>query len=97
MVNFPIDLNQYKKLPQFFVFEVPPAYLPYRLKLDPTKPQLTAEQKQTLQHNIQLLRDVIVLFTATGSARGVSGHTGSYICSMILAEIYPSLPPPLTF
>ncbi|KAF9223308.1 thiamine diphosphate-binding protein [Gyrodon lividus] len=47
-----------------------------KLSLDPTKPQLTAEQKATLQHNIQLLRDVIVLFTATGAARGVSGHTG---------------------
>ncbi|KIK94800.1 hypothetical protein PAXRUDRAFT_827622 [Paxillus rubicundulus Ve08.2h10] len=47
-----------------------------KLSLDPTKPQLTAEQRATLQHNIQLLRDAIVLFTATGAARGVSGHTG---------------------
>ncbi|KIJ62869.1 hypothetical protein HYDPIDRAFT_93587 [Hydnomerulius pinastri MD-312] len=47
-----------------------------KLSLDPTKPQLTVEQKSTLQHNIQLLRDAIVLFTATGAARGVSGHTG---------------------
>ncbi|KAH7912832.1 thiamine diphosphate-binding protein [Hygrophoropsis aurantiaca] len=47
-----------------------------KLSLDPTKPQLTSEQKATLQHNIQLLRDAIVLFTATGAARGVSGHTG---------------------
>lgn len=28
------------------------------------------------QFNIALLRDVIILFTATGAARGVSGHTG---------------------
>ncbi|KIM39362.1 hypothetical protein M413DRAFT_447293 [Hebeloma cylindrosporum] len=47
-----------------------------KLTLDPTKPTLTAEQKATLKSNIQLLRDVIVLFTATGPARGVSGHTG---------------------
>ncbi|KAJ8584847.1 thiamine diphosphate-binding protein [Rhizopogon salebrosus TDB-379] len=47
-----------------------------KLALDPSKPQLTAEQKSTLLHNIQLLRDAIVLFTATGAARGVSGHTG---------------------
>ncbi|KAG9316130.1 thiamine diphosphate-binding protein [Chiua virens] len=47
-----------------------------KLSLDPSKPQLTAEQRATLQQNIQLLRDVIVLFTATGAARGVSGHTG---------------------
>ncbi|KAN0104029.1 thiamine diphosphate-binding fold [Russula decolorans] len=59
MVNFPIDLKQYKKL-----------------KLDPANPQLTAEQKQILKHNIQLFRDAIVLFTSTGAARGVSGHTG---------------------
>jgi len=48
------------------------------LTLDPTKPTLTAEQKATLQSNIQLLRDAIVLFTATGAARGVSGHTGTF-------------------
>ncbi|OAX41446.1 Thiamin diphosphate-binding protein [Rhizopogon vinicolor AM-OR11-026] len=47
-----------------------------KLALDASKPQLTAEQKSTLLHNIQLLRDAIVLFTATGAARGVSGHTG---------------------
>ncbi|KAI6155512.1 thiamine diphosphate-binding protein [Pisolithus tinctorius] len=47
-----------------------------KLVLDPTRPQLTADQKAALQHNIQLLRDAIVLFTATGAARGVSGHTG---------------------
>ncbi|KAF8344751.1 thiamine diphosphate-binding protein [Amanita rubescens] len=47
-----------------------------KLSLDPAKPQLTAEEKSTLLSNIQLLRDAIVLFTATGAARGVSGHTG---------------------
>ncbi|TFK35604.1 transketolase [Crucibulum laeve] len=47
-----------------------------KLKLDPRKPQLSDEEKSTLRANIQLLRDAIVLFTATGAARGVSGHTG---------------------
>ncbi|KAG6337102.1 hypothetical protein ID866_1976 [Astraeus odoratus] len=47
-----------------------------KLTLDPSQPQLTVEQKETLRHNIQLFRDAIVLFTATGAARGVSGHTG---------------------
>ena len=47
-----------------------------RLKLDPSNPNLTDEQLATLKHNIQLMRDAIVLFTATGAARGVSGHTG---------------------
>ncbi|KAI0926236.1 hypothetical protein AcW1_008453 [Taiwanofungus camphoratus] len=47
-----------------------------KVTLDPSKPQLTDEQKAALLHNIQLMRDAIVLFTATGAARGVSGHTG---------------------
>ncbi|TBU32661.1 transketolase [Dichomitus squalens] len=47
-----------------------------KLQLDPSSPKLTAEQKSALKHNIQLMRDAIVLFTATGAARGVSGHTG---------------------
>ena len=47
-----------------------------RLSLDPSKPKLSPEEKSTLEANIQLLRDAIVLFTATGAARGVSGHTG---------------------
>ncbi|KAF4614161.1 hypothetical protein D9613_008080 [Agrocybe pediades] len=47
-----------------------------KLSLDPANPKLTGEQKEALKANIQLLRDAIVLFTATGAARGVSGHTG---------------------
>ncbi|TFK73252.1 transketolase [Pluteus cervinus] len=47
-----------------------------KLSLDPSKPQLSDQEKADLLHNIQLLRDAIVLFTATGAARGVSGHTG---------------------
>jgi hypothetical protein len=48
----------------------------YRLSLDPRIPKLEEEEKATLLANIQLLRDFIVFFTATGAARGVSGHTG---------------------
>jgi transketolase len=47
-----------------------------RLSLDVKNPTLTADQKASLQANIQLCRDVIVFFTATGAARGVGGHTG---------------------
>ncbi|MBP0001351.1 MAG: transketolase [Cyanobacteria bacterium SID2] len=50
------------------------AYKP--LELDPTVPELTDDQRETLKNNIQLLRDTIVFFTATGAARGVGGHTG---------------------
>ncbi len=47
-----------------------------RLTLDVSSPTLTAEQRDTLKANIQLCRDAIVFFTATGAARGVGGHTG---------------------
>ena len=47
-----------------------------RISLDASKPALTAEQKADLIANIQLCRDAIVFFTATGAARGVGGHTG---------------------
>jgi hypothetical protein len=50
------------------------AYKP--LALDPTVPTLTDEQREALKFNIQLCRDTIVFFTATGAARGVGGHTG---------------------
>ncbi|KAJ5707333.1 hypothetical protein N7488_007134 [Penicillium malachiteum] len=47
-----------------------------QLKLDSKNPSLTAEQKKDLLHNINIFRDAIIAFTATGAARGVSGHTG---------------------
>lgn len=50
------------------------AYKP--LTLDASNPKLTAEQRDALKANIQLCRDAIVFFTATGAARGVGGHTG---------------------
>ncbi|MFN6570268.1 transketolase C-terminal domain-containing protein [Dendronalium sp. ChiSLP03b] len=50
------------------------AYKP--LALNPTNTTLTDEQRDILRANIQLCRDAIVLFTATGAARGVGGHTG---------------------
>ncbi|MBD2530144.1 transketolase [Nostoc flagelliforme FACHB-838] len=50
------------------------AYKP--LTLNPENPTLTQEQRESLKANIQLCRDAIVFFTATGAARGVGGHTG---------------------
>ncbi|MEM6424630.1 MAG: transketolase C-terminal domain-containing protein [Cyanobacteria bacterium P01_D01_bin.128] len=47
-----------------------------KISLDPATPTLTDEQRSALQANIQLCRDAIVFFTATGAARGVGGHTG---------------------
>jgi transketolase len=47
-----------------------------RITLDPSVPTLTDEQRTALKANIELCRDAIVFFTATGAARGVGGHTG---------------------
>ena len=46
------------------------------LTLDPNNSSLTDQQRKDLQANIQLCRDAIVFFTATGAAKGVGGHTG---------------------
>lgn len=46
------------------------------LKLDPAVAILTDAQRDALRHNIQLMRDTIVFFTALAGARGLSGHTG---------------------
>ncbi len=50
------------------------AYKP--IALNPANSNLTAQQLADLNDNIQLVRDAIVFFTATGAARGVGGHTG---------------------
>ncbi|MEL7144680.1 MAG: transketolase, partial [Cyanobacteria bacterium J06573_11] len=47
-----------------------------RITLDPSNNKLTDEQRDALKANIQLCREAIVFFTATGGARGVGGHTG---------------------
>lgn len=47
-----------------------------QLKLDAKNPTLTPDQKKDVLHNINVFRDAIIAFTATGAARGVSGHTG---------------------
>lgn len=47
-----------------------------QVALNPSSPTLTPEQLEALKANIQLCRDAIVFFTATGAASGVGGHTG---------------------
>lgn len=47
-----------------------------RITLDAGNPTLSSEQKAALQANIQLCRDALIFFTATGAARGVGGHSG---------------------
>ena len=47
-----------------------------RIELDVRHPKLTKDQRAALKSNIQLCRDALVFFTATGAARGVGGHSG---------------------
>ncbi|MGR9071726.1 MAG: transketolase C-terminal domain-containing protein [Gammaproteobacteria bacterium] len=47
-----------------------------RISLDAGNPILSEEQKSALTANIQLCRDALIFFTATGAARGVGGHSG---------------------
>ncbi|KAL3462139.1 thiamine diphosphate-binding protein [Aspergillus heterothallicus] len=47
-----------------------------KLSLDPKNRKLSDQQKKDLLHNINIFRDAIVAFTATGAARGQAGHTG---------------------
>ncbi|QDL07818.1 transketolase [Brasilonema octagenarum UFV-E1] len=47
-----------------------------QIALNPANPTLSDEERETLKANIQLCRDAIVFFTATGAASGVGGHTG---------------------
>ena len=44
--------------------------------LDPAVESLPDDQLEQLAANVQLCRDAIVFFTATGAAHGVGGHTG---------------------
>jgi hypothetical protein len=46
------------------------------LSLDQDQPVLSPDQKTILRANIELCRDAIIFFTATGAARGVGGHSG---------------------
>jgi transketolase len=66
------------------------------IALDPSVSTLTDEQREALKFNIQLCRDAIVFFTATGAARGVGGHTGGPYDTvpevMILDALFKSQP-----
>lgn len=67
-----------------------------RVTLDPSVNTLTDEQRAALKANIELCRDAIVFFTATGAARGVGGHTGGPYDTvpevMILDALFHSQP-----
>ena len=44
--------------------------------LDPAKTELTSEQQEQIEKNIQICRDAIIFFTAIGGAKGLGGHSG---------------------
>jgi len=46
------------------------------LPLDPSRPRLSPQERETLAANVQLCRDAIIFFTATAAAKGLGGHTG---------------------
>ncbi|QQG65131.1 transketolase C-terminal domain-containing protein [Desulfobulbus oligotrophicus] len=49
-------------------------YTPLHFSLSQEK--LTAEQRSTLRHNIELVRNAIIFFTALANTKGLGGHTG---------------------
>ncbi len=49
-------------------------YVPLALDLDSA--ELSSEQLEQLTHNVALMRDAIVFFTAISAGRGLAGHTG---------------------
>ena len=44
--------------------------------MSPSNPELSKDDKATLEHNIRLCRDAIVFFTALAGAKGLAGHSG---------------------
>lgn len=49
-------------------------YVPLKFELSQTK--MTDEQRQTLQNNIEIVRNGLVFFTALANVKGLGGHTG---------------------
>jgi len=66
-------------------------YQPKGINLDISSGKLTDEQRSKLQRNIQIMRDSIILFTATGAASGASGHTGGPYDTAVEVSILEAL------
>ncbi len=49
-------------------------YVP--LQFDLNQEALTAEQRQALEKNIEIVRDSLIFFTALANVKGLGGHTG---------------------
>lgn len=61
------------------------------LALDPGKGTLSAEERDQLAANIQIVRDTIVFFTAIAGIKGYAGHTGgaySIVPEVLIADAF---------
>ncbi|GMV98900.1 MAG: transketolase [Candidatus Hydrogenedentota bacterium] len=61
------------------------------LVLDPSQPALTPDQLAHLQGNVQLVRDVIIFYTAIAGIKGLAGHTGgaySIVPEVLIADAF---------
>lgn len=59
--------------------------------INPFTDELTEAQRQQLLTNIQVMRDVIIFFTAVAGARGLGGHTGgaySIVPEALIADAF---------
>ncbi len=65
---------------------------PYKaVALNPFEEEISEEKKQQLLTNIQLMRDVIIFFTAVAGAKGLGGHTGgaySVVPEALIADAF---------
>ena len=59
--------------------------------INPFEQELTAEARQQLLTNIQIMRDAIIFFTAVAGAKGLGGHTGgaySIVPEALIADAF---------
>eukprot|EP01064_Diplonema_japonicum_P014085 TRINITY_DN2160_c2_g1_i1.p1 TRINITY_DN2160_c2_g1~~TRINITY_DN2160_c2_g1_i1.p1 ORF type:complete len:664 (+),score=215.48 TRINITY_DN2160_c2_g1_i1:51-1994(+) len=71
----PLEKRRKTTVQEFPIKEFPGAYK--KVEIDPWKVEkLTPELREQLKANIQLCRDALIAFSATGSASGYGGHTG---------------------
>ncbi len=59
--------------------------------INPFTDEISAEQREQLLTNIQLMRDTIIFFTAVAGAKGLGGHTGgaySVVPEALIADAF---------
>ena len=62
------------------------------LSFSPRESALSDAQHEALRHNIRLVRDSLIFFTALANARGLGGHTGgAYDINILFFMDLPAL------